>query len=270
MALRYTPACWDVSCEYLSFRSCMVSPMWRHSDPLASLRSGIVRKGSSKVVFVSEHLKDHLGSRLRLAESQCAMIPNGVDIEVFHPRRDRSLRSELALADDVILVGAIGNVRAPKAYDVLLRAARILLDRSQRFHFIIAGDFANDLGRELIELCRRLGIEQQLSFLGLRTDVARILNNLDAFVLSSRTEGFSIACIEAMACGIPVIATRSGGPEEILEDGAGILVPTDDPEAIARAVDDVTSSKDLAGGTHHEGPEARPAPILAWENGLPV
>ena len=216
------------------------------SDRLASLRSGIVRKGSRKVIFVSEHLKDYLGPRLRLAESQCTVIPNGVDTEVFRPLRDRSLRSELALADDAILVGAIGNIRPPKAYAVLLRAARILLDRSQRFHFIIAGDCSNDLGRELIELSRRLGIEQQLSFLGLRTDVARILNNLDAFVLSSRTEGFSIACIEAMACGIPVIATRSGGPEEILEDGAGILVPTDDPEAIARAVDDVTSSKDLA------------------------
>jgi glycosyltransferase involved in cell wall biosynthesis len=139
-----------------------------------------------------------------------------VDAEVFRPYQDRSLRSELALADDVILVGAIGNIRAPKAYDVLLRAARILLDRSQRFHFIIAGDCANALGRELAELSRSLGIEQQVSFLGLRADVPRILRNLDAFV-SSRTEGFSIACIEAMACGIPVIATRSGGPEEILE-----------------------------------------------------
>ena len=217
-----------------------------HSDRLAPLRSGIVRKGSRKVVFVSEHLKQHLGARLRLAESQCAVIPNGVDAEVFRPCRNRSLRSELALADDAILVGAIGNIRAPKAYDVLLRAARILLDRSQRFHFVIAGDDSNDLGRELVELGRSLGIERQLSFLGLRADVAQILHNLDAFVLSSRTEGFSIACIEAMACGVPVIATRSGGPEEILEGGAGILVPTDDPEAIAQAVDDVTSSKGLA------------------------
>jgi len=217
-----------------------------HSDRWAAVRSGIVRKGSRKVIFVSEHLKDHLRPRLRLIESHCAVIPNGVDAEVFYPCRDRSLRSELALADDAVLVGAIGNIRSPKAYDVLLRAARILLDRSQRFHFIIAGDCSNDLGRELVELSRNLGIEQRLSFLGLRADVARILRNLDAFVLSSHTEGFSIVCIEAMACGIPVISTRSGGPEEILEGGAGILVPTDDPEAIAQAVDQVTSSKSMA------------------------
>ena len=172
------------------------------SDRLASLRSGIVRKGSRKVVFVSEQLQGHLRPRLRLAGSQCAVIPNGVDGETFCPGQDRSLRLELALAEDAILVGAIGNVRAPKAYDVLLRAVRVLADRSQRFHFIIAGDCSNALGRELAGLCRSLGIEQKVSFLGLRADVAKILRNLDAFVLSSRTEGFSIACIEAMACGI--------------------------------------------------------------------
>ena len=60
-----------------------------------------------------------------------------------------------------------------------------------------------------------------MTFLGLRSDVSRILNNLDVFVLSSHTEGFSIACIEAMACGVPVVATRSGGPEQILEGEAG-------------------------------------------------
>jgi glycosyltransferase involved in cell wall biosynthesis len=217
-----------------------------HSDRLAPLRSAIVRRGSRKVVFVSENLKDHLAARLRLTESQCAVIPNGVDTEVFHPGRDRSLRSELALADDTILVGAVGNVRGPKAFDVLLQAARRLLDRSPRFHFVIAGDCDNALGRELLELSRRLDIERRVTFLGLRADVVRILHNLDIFVLSSRTEGFSIACIEAMACGVPVIATRSGGPEEILEGGAGTLVPTDDPAAIAQAVDDVASSQSLA------------------------
>lgn len=219
-----------------------------NSDRLAPIRSAIVRYGSRKVVFVSEHLKDHLAPRLRLAESQCVVITNGVDVEVFRPCPDRSLRTELALADDVILVGAIGNVRTPKAYDVFLRAARILLEQSRRFHFIIAGECSNALGGELIELCRSFGIERQVSFLGLRADVARILQNLDAFVLSSHTEGFSIACIEAMACGIPVIATQSGGPEEILEGGAGILVPTDDPQAIAQAVNDLISSKDVTEG----------------------
>ena len=216
------------------------------AERFSSLKAAIVRRGSRRVIFVSERLRDHLRPRFRLTPAQCAVIPNGVDTEVFRPGRDRSLRAELGLADDVALIGAIGNVRKPKAYDVLLRAARTLIDRSQRFHLVIAGDSANPLGRQLEQLCRELDMERYVSFLGLRPDVSRILNNLDVFVLSSHTEGFSIACIEAMACGVPVVATRSGGPEQILEGEAGLLVPTADPQSLALAIERVISSQELA------------------------
>lgn len=215
-------------------------------ERFASLKSAIVRRGSRKLIFVSERLADSLTPRLRLDSSQCSVIPNGVDTEVFRPHRDRSLRDELGLSDDMVLVGAIGNVREPKGYDVFLRAARALIERSQRFHFVIAGDRDNALGGQLERLGRDLGIERRLTFLGLRPDVSRILNNLDVFALSSHTEGFSIACIEAMACGVPVVATRSGGPEQILEGEAGVLVPTGDPKSLAAAIERVTSSKESA------------------------
>ena len=229
----------------------VVSVLHGHTDVegagrLSSLKATVVRRGSRKIIFVSQRLQEHLEPRLHLADSQCAIIPNGVDMEVFRPGRDRSLRAELGISDDTALVGAIGNVRPPKAYDVLLRAARIAVDRSQRLHFVIAGDCSNDLGGRLGQLSRDLGLERHVTFLGLRSDVARILNNLDVFVLSSHTEGFSIACVEAMACGIPVIATRSGGPEQILEGEAGILVPTDEPESLALAIEQLITSKDLA------------------------
>lgn len=216
------------------------------SERFSAAKAAIVRRGSRRVIFVSERLRDHLRPRLGLTHAQCVVIPNGVDVEGFRPGRDRSLRVELGLTDDTPLIGAIGNVREPKAYDVLLRAARTLLDLSQRFHIVIAGDCTNSLGRQLQQLSGQLGIERSVTFLGLRQDVSRILNNLDAFVLSSDTEGFSIACIEAMACGVPVVATRSGGPEQILEGEAGLLVPTSDPAALALAIAKVISSKELA------------------------
>ena len=229
----------------------VVSVLHGQSDVLdterfASTKAAIVRRGSRKVIFVSERLREHLQARLRLTAAHCAVIANGVDTEAFRPGRDLSLRAELGLSDDTALIGAIGNVRQPKAYDVLLRGARALLDRSQRFHLVIAGDCANALGRQLQQLSRDLGTERNVTFLGLRPDVSRILNNLDVFVLSSNTEGFSIACIEAMACGVPVVATRSGGPEQILEGEAGLLVPTADPAALALAVAQILSSKELA------------------------
>jgi glycosyltransferase involved in cell wall biosynthesis len=215
-------------------------------ERFSSIKAAIVRGGSHKVIFVSERLQDHLQGRLQLTTAHCAVIANGVDTEGFRPAQDRSLRAELGLPDDVALIGAIGNVRQPKAYDVLLRAARALLDRSPRFHMVIAGDCANALGRQLQQLSLDLGIERKVTFLGLRADVSRILNNLDVYVLSSDTEGFSIACIEAMACGVPVVATRSGGPEQILEGGAGLLVPTGDPAALALAVAQILSSEEVA------------------------
>jgi glycosyltransferase involved in cell wall biosynthesis len=229
----------------------VISVLHGHSDVpgaerFSSLKAALVRRGSRKVIFVSERLADHLRPRFGLPASQCAVIPNGVDTSLFRPARDRSLRVELGLSEDTVLLGAIGNVRRPKGYDVLLRAARALVDRSRRFHLVIAGDHANGLGRELAQLNVELGLEGHVTFLGLRPDVPRVLNNLDVFVLSSHTEGFSIACIEAMACGVPVVATRSGGPEQILEGEAGLLVPTADPASLAIAIERIISSRELA------------------------
>jgi len=216
------------------------------AERFSSLKAAIIRRASRKIIFVSERLQDQLQPRLRLNAAQCAVIPNGIDGKIFRPGRDRSIRAELGVSDDMALIGAIGNVRKPKAYDVLLRAARTLIVRSQRFHLVIAGDCRNALGEQLEQLKRELGIERYVTFLGLRPDVVRLLNNLDVFVLSSHSEGFSIACIEAMACGVPVVATRSGGPEQILEGEAGLLVPTNDPESLALAIERIISSKDLS------------------------
>ena len=215
-------------------------------DRFASWKAAIVRQGSRQVVFVSDELKRELAPRLGLGSAQCAVIPNGVDTNRFRPVADRELRAELGLPADAVLIGAIGNIRTPKAYDVLLKAARMLVDRIPRVHVVIAGDDSNALGRNLVELRDALDLRAQVTFLGLRSDVARILNNLDVFVLSSHTEGFSIACIEAMACGVPVVATRCGGPEEILAGDAGLLVPTNDPPAMAAAIERIVDSKDLA------------------------
>lgn len=213
---------------------------------LPGLKSAIVRRHSRKIVFVSERLQAAIAPQLRLPSSSCVVIPNGVDTAVFRPSDDRPLRAQLGLARDTVLVGAVGNVRPAKAYDTLLNAAAILLRSGGRYHFAIAGECSNKLGREIIELSRKLDIRQQVSFLGLRSDVARVLNSLDVFVISSSTEGFSIACIEAMACGVPIVATRSGGPEQILAEGTGVLVPTGEPAALAGGIERIATSHTFA------------------------
>jgi glycosyltransferase involved in cell wall biosynthesis len=218
----------------------------RKRERFASAKAAIVRRGSRKVVFVSDNLRTDLSARLRLPPSRTAVIPNGVDTTLFQPGRDRSVRDELGIADDTILVGAIGNVRKPKAYEILLKAAELLTRGTDRYHFVIAGDTSGPLAAELVQLRDQLALQQRVSFLGLRADVPTVLRNLDIFALSSRTEGFSIACIEAMACGVPVVATRSGGPEQILDERCGVLVPIDNPAELAAGIERVARTAGLA------------------------
>lgn len=216
-------------------------------ERFAALKMLIVRRGTDCLVFVSEKLKKELGTLLRAADTQCAVIPNGVDMANYSSEPDHSLRRQMHLPDDALLVGAIGNVRKPKSYDVLLRAAKILRDRSTRYRFVIAGEGSGKLYEDLLGLRASLGLEDAVIFLGLRSDVALVLRNLDVYALSSTTEGFSIACVEAMASGVPVVATRSGGPEEILEgDRVGVLVPTQDPSALAAAIAQLAENRATA------------------------
>ena len=215
-------------------------------DRFTALKTAIIRRGSRRVVFVSESLREQLRARLKIPDSRSTIIPNGIDTDAFRPERDDSIRSSLGLAADAILVGAIGNIRPAKSYDTFLQAARRLLDRSDRFRFVIAGQYGGTLADELLRLRAQLGLEERVFFLGLREDVATVLHNLDVFVLSSSSEGFSIACVEAMACGIPVVATRCGGPEAILDARSGILVAPRDPGALADAVERIVESPSLA------------------------
>lgn len=216
------------------------------ADRFTSIKAAIIRNGSRRVVFVSGSLRDELKGTLRIPSSRSVIIPNGVDTTTFRRGRDHSIRDELHLPPDAILVGAVGNIRPAKAYDNFMRAARALADRSNRFYFVVAGECSGRLAEELMRLRSELELGDRLFFLGLRSDVPTVLHNLDVFVLSSKSEGFSIACVEAMACEVPVVATRSGGPEEILGKDCGILVAPGAERELADAIFRVAHEPGLA------------------------
>jgi glycosyltransferase involved in cell wall biosynthesis len=216
------------------------------------LKLAILKRLATRLVFVSNNLKHFFTELAGFDDARTATIYNGVDTERFRPSPNESLRRELGIAAGDILIGTVGNIRAPKDYPTFLRVAALLHERSARYHFVIAGHGSGTLYEELIALRKSLGLEGTMHFLGLRADTAVILNNLDAFLLTSTTEGFSIATIEAMACGVPVVATRSGGPEEIITDGAdGILTTvgaaSQMADALERLVDDAALREALTG-----------------------
>jgi glycosyltransferase involved in cell wall biosynthesis len=131
----------------------------------------------------------------------------------------------------------VANLRQAKGYEYFVQSARAVVDVIPESYFLAVGETAEAMLARLQDLVRQLKLDARVSFLGFRKDIPGILRDLDVFVLTSTSEGLSISTIEAMAAGKPVVVTRSGGPEEIVEDGiTGYLVPPADAGALAARV----------------------------------
>lgn len=154
------------------------------------------------------------------------VIPNGVSAERFGGHAERR---------PVSTVLTVANLRKEKAHEVLLAAAAQLASRHPHLRFKIAGD--GPRLSELRALADSLGIADRVAFLGHREDVPALLAEADAFVLPSRSEAFPNGAIEAMAAGLPVIASATGGLLDLVDSGrTGLLVPPDDANALADAL----------------------------------
>lgn len=206
----------------------------------------IIDRRSNRITFVSEALRRWFLERTSLTPARTAVVHNGIDPARFAPTRDRSFRDEIGARPDQILVGAIGNLRRSKDYPTLLRAAAVLHGATAAYRFVIVGHTEERLYAELLALRASLGLDDVVAFTGFREDVERILNALDLFIITSNAEGFSLATVQAMACGVPVVATRCGGPEEIIDDGVtGILTEPGEPELLASAIQRLGHDADL-------------------------
>ncbi len=202
----------------------------------------------ARVVCVSETLRSELLARQRLSDGTVSVIHNGVDVDLFAAADGSAVREELGAADDTVLVGALGNVRPAKDYATLIRAAARMAP-DERFRFVIAGERTQPLYGQLLELRDGLGLESRVRFIGFRDDVPALLAALDILVISSSSEGFSLAALQAMAAGTPVVATRSGGPEGIItHEEDGLLVAARSPADIAAAVQRLADDPELASG----------------------
>lgn len=173
-----------------------------------------------------------LGLGVNAAQLSCET--NGVDTQVFRPQRSvqPALRTALGLADDVPLIGFVGRLSPEKGPEVFVRAMAQLLARQPQAHAVVVGEGPMDA--ELAALAERLGAQQRLHFAGLLGDMPAVYNALDVVVSSSHSEAMPLALMEAMACGLPVVATRVGGVPDIVEHGqTGWLVAAGDVNDIA-------------------------------------
>jgi len=175
------------------------------------------------------------------------VIPNGVDTDRFCPRPEARarLRTELGVAVDVPLCGIVAALRPEKNHELFLRAAAGVRDQVPTAHFVIIGDGPRRGALEA--LARDLGILQAVHFLGSRNDVDRLLPGLDVFALTSHNEAFPVSILEAMSCGVPVVATQVGSVSEAVEDGAtGHLIPPGDRAAATGRLADLLIDRSRA------------------------
>lgn len=170
------------------------------------------------------------------------VVYNGVNPTDFNKEIDRnSVRRSLHIPEDAFLVGTVARLSKQKApFDFVNAAVEVHKDFPE-IHFIWVGD--GELETETKELIRSYNIENVFHLPGYRKDVPELLNAMDCFVLASHWEGFSLSVLEAMAAGLPVIASRvSGAAEAVVDDETGLLVPIGDLMALAKAIELLASS----------------------------
>ena len=205
---------------------------------LRRAKYGILARGASRIVSVSRALARDVADAHPFPAEKLAVIHNGVDTERFRPGSSAALRESLGSSNGELVVGAVGNLRRAKGYEVLLAAAAELARRGVPLRFAIVGQASGELYDELTRQAAELQLGDRVRFLGFREDVDTLYRAFDIFALTSHSEGFSLATVQAIASGLPAVATRCGGPEEILTDGVdGLLVPPGSPQALADALE---------------------------------
>jgi sugar transferase (PEP-CTERM/EpsH1 system associated) len=183
---------------------------------------------SSCIVPVSEDAAQVARDVERVPRGKLLVIRNGIDLARF----PAACRPRAATACRAIHVARLHPV---KDQATLLRATRRVVDAEPGFRLDVVGD--GPAGKDVQALADELGLSGHVRFLGFRDDVADLLAEADFFVLSSVTEGISLTLLEAMATGLPVVATDVGGNREVVAHGrTGLLVPARSPEPLAEAI----------------------------------
>jgi glycosyltransferase involved in cell wall biosynthesis len=180
---------------------------------------------------------------LGVSAGQLSCNPNGVDTEAFRPRPRPvdGLRAALGIPASARVIGFLGRLSPEKGPDVFLCAALAAHAKLPDTHFVLVGD--GPLAPQLRESIARFRLEDQVHLAGLRRDVANVLNDIDVLVSSSHSEAMPLAVMEAMASGLPVVATRVGGVPDMIDQGeSGWLVAPNDFEDIATRLQQILAT----------------------------
>lgn len=230
-------------------------------SPRRMLAERILSWFTYKIVAVSQDMKRCLVEYEKIDPKKIDVIYNGVDKKKFAQAQSSELRmqkrKELGIGQDDIVIGNVARFDPVKDHACLIRAFALMKQRAESgelrteksLRLLCVGDgtefesikrLCKELNLLFVDFlkspdqCSALSAQHSVLFMGSRTDIPELMNIMDVFVLSSKNEGISLTLLEAMACGVPVVATRVGGNPEIVKDGEnGLLCEPGDPQDLA-------------------------------------
>ncbi|MCS7062172.1 MAG: glycosyltransferase family 4 protein [Anaerolineae bacterium] len=211
----------------------------RALKPILPALFRLSRRGATRIIAVSRDNAEALTQLYGIHPARIEVIHNGVDLPVFDAafiaQARADLRTELGIAPNDQIVLTLARLAPNKGHCYLIEAMPEVIRRFPNVHFVFAG--APDEQAALEQLAGALNVRDRLHLLGFRTDAPRLLAGSNVFALPSLGEGLPLSVIEALAAGLPVVATRVGGVPEVIRHGEnGLLVPPADTSALRDAL----------------------------------
>jgi glycosyltransferase involved in cell wall biosynthesis len=196
--------------------------------------NGLKYRLVDRIIAISERVREVLLED-GVPPERIDVVPSGIDPQRFAGVEPHDLRREFGLPPETVVVVNVAYFADHKGQRYLVEAAPRIVREFPAAVLFLVGE--GELREPLIDLARRLGVAKNVFFPGFRREIPAILRGADICVMPSHLEGLGTSVLDALACGLPVVAARAGGIPEMIEDGAnGLLVPPRDPEALAGAI----------------------------------
>ncbi|MFO7844987.1 MAG: glycosyltransferase family 4 protein [Bacteroidota bacterium] len=209
----------------------------------------LIQKSLTKtdaIVCVGEKLKEHILQEFPEFSKKTHHIPHSIDTTRFIPTHSRTeLRNALGWSVNKLHLLCVANFHIYKGVDLLVRSLPKVHNLENVHLHLVAPRREKEMGREIKSIINEKKLQNHISLYGSldEAELIQFMQAADLFVSPSLKEGFGIVCAEAIACGVPVLSTTSGGPEEILSEETGLLIPTGDVDALANGINTLLENR---------------------------
>ncbi|WP_020601238.1 glycosyltransferase family 4 protein [Spirosoma panaciterrae] len=210
-------------------------------DKLSAALRRLAITYADRVIFVSKSQREHYLRRFGDIRKSLVCF-NGLDFSKFNVKPDQSLRKELGIPMDYLLMGSVGNFSSGRDQQTICRFLTLLKREAIPFHFVFIGAASKsepEFFQQCVDYCQTHGLSQQVTFMGSRSDVPAILPALDAFIYSTAHDTFGIAVVEAIASGTPVFVNDWEVMKEVTQEGnwATLYTSRDESDLLKKFID---------------------------------